>query len=718
MNDSNNTGRKQAHVVARCRSFLCRGLLTSLLMLATTSPGYAISPEFYQLLGDINGQLKTFSPTRGPQCSPDLVDKVQNSLQGELFTSAFKEVVVKPLESGAKTAASLLGAPGLALTTYGIMRCAMDETTAQGFFRCAGGESLGGALGSGLGTQLGEGAAGAVTGVAFDRGWDEAFAQARSAYEAYGSTSEEVSDSSSASGCKVEYRFYWAKRPRPGARGGRIIFSARVSDCDCRSASQAKSGHVRAMFDVVYVRHGNNQPGWKVRPFRDLHLEAQCCGQRRPPDTSYLFNSAGKLIGIFNDDELVEPEADDAPPPPTGGGSETSDPPPQTPPPPPPPIRLPEPEVVEYDRSNPCPACTPIQQKIDEQARKISALRAERSAKLGEKNDKLAEKARIEKRIRLLESRLAGQGGTGGESFDSGTGLTTSSYDTGDGRVRITVTDADGNVLSERFRERESSESIKQKLEQAQQEKATTEAEISALDKAISALDDAREAAIAVYDNLQAALDDCVNRLCRGFARCEQLLKHIEAYERAGLKQRSRSIYNDLMRRAREMGCFDLEDRQHRLFDQNYQLDSSQVFVSPPQPGVSVKVIDVRHVSGNNPFDRENPEAADAARPGTSTSTPTTVTPPATTPPATTPPTTAPPSGGADISVVNVSGRIIPIRKLRIGGPEAGCAGDHYHASSAIACDGTSVPDPAPSNCGYGLVGSEFDFPLANCANP
>ena len=245
-----------------------------------------------------------------------------------------------------------------------------------------------------------------------------------------------------------------------------------------------------------------------------------------------------------------------------------------------------------------------------------------------------------------------------------------------------------------------------------------SEAEINALDKAISELDAAREAAIATYDNLQAALDDCVNRMCRGFARCEQLLKHIEAYERAGLKQRSRSIYNDLMRRAREMGCFDLEDRQLRLFNQNYQLDSSRVFVSPPQPSVSVKVIDVRHVSGNNPFDRENPEAADAARPGTSASTPTTVAPPTTTPTATTPPTTTPPSGGADISVVNVGGRIIPIRKLRIGGPEAGCASDHYHASSAIACDGTSVPDPAPSNCGYGLVGSEFDFPLANCANP
>lgn len=710
MNDTNKPGLRQTSFFVIRLRYLFNAAVAGLLLLTSISPSHATSPEFYQLLSDINGQLKTFTPTRGPRCTPDLVDKVQNALQGELFSSALNEVVVKPLESGAKTAASLLGAPGLAMTTYGIMRCAMDESTAQGFFRCSGGESLGGVIGSGLGNQLGETAGSAVAGVAFDRGWDEAFAQARGAYEAYGSTSEEVSGTSTASGCKVDYRFYWAKRGRPGARGGRIIFSATVSDCDCRSASQAKAGHMRAMFDVVYAKHGNSQPGWRVRPFRDLHVEAQCCGQSRLPDTSYLFNSSGRLIGVFDDGELIDSNpadqsSKDDPPRNAGGGSSQEQ--PQTPPPPPPPIRLPEPEAVEYDRSNPCPACIPIQQKIDEQARKITALREQRNDKLGEKNDKLAEKARIEKRIRSLQSRLNAEGGTGAESFDSTTGLTTSSYDTGDGRVRITVTDAQGNVLSERFRERESSASIQQKIAQAQQELASVEADIASLDKAISDLDSAREAAVATYNNLQAALDDCVNRLCRGFSRCEQLLKHIESYERAGLKQRSRSIYNDLMRRARELGCFDLEDRQIQLFSQHYNLESGQVFTAPPQSAVSVKIIDVRSVSGNNPFDQEHPEAADAARPNaaeTETETETEMVPA--------------PSSGPDIQVVSSGGRFIPINKLRIGGPEAGCASDHYHASSAVACDGATVTDPAPGNCGFGVVGSEFPFPLANCANP
>ena len=42
------------------------------------------SPEFYQLLGEVNAQLKTFTSTRGPQCTPDLIDKVQNALQGSI----------------------------------------------------------------------------------------------------------------------------------------------------------------------------------------------------------------------------------------------------------------------------------------------------------------------------------------------------------------------------------------------------------------------------------------------------------------------------------------------------------------------------------------------------------------------------------------------------------------------------------------------------------
>lgn len=678
------------------------------VLFLASSPARAVSPEFYQLLSDINGQLKTFTPTRGPACTPDLVDKVQNALQGELFTSAMNEVVVKSLESGAKTAASLLGAPGAAMTTYGIMRCAMEETTWQGFLRCAGGESAGGLLGEGTGKLFRDGELSKdLVGVALDRGWDEAFATARGAYEAYGSTSEEVSGTNNASGCTINYRFYWAKRGRPGARGGQILFHASVRDCDCRSANEVKAGHVRAIFDVVYASHGNSQPGWKVRPFRDLHVEAQCCNQRSYPDTSYLFSSTGRLIGKFTDEEPI-----DEPPkrPQTGGG--TGD---QTPgtdpgssrpeppaPKPPPPIRLPEPERVEYSRANPCPACVPIKQAIDEQARLIAALREQRSAKLTEKNDKLAEKSRLEKRIRLLESRLAGERGVGGEAFDPATGLTTSSYDTGDGRVRITVTDKDGNVVSERFRERDSSGDIQRQLDQAQADLTQTQADIEALDTALAELDAARAAAIAKYDNLQTALDDCINRLCRSYATCEQLLKHIQAYENAGLKDRSRALYNDLMRRAREMGCFDLEERQNLLFQQNYQLSSNRILISPPASGVSVKVIDVRPITGNNPFDERNPEAADANQVHDE-------------------PSSAPPSAGGgsgeDVLVVGVGSQLIPIRKLRVAGPDA-CASNHYHASSAQSCDGTFVSDPAPTSCGFGVVGSEFPIPLSSCQFP
>ena len=244
---------RSAYVCALAASFLL-----------TSFPAFsATSPEFYQLLLEVNGQLKTFVPKRGPQCTPDLVDKAQNALQRELAVSALNAVVVKPLETGAKTALGLLGVPAAAISTYSVMRCAMDESSPEGFAKCALGEAIGYGAGKGLEAAQVDEISGALAGVSLG----EAYNAARGAYDSYQSTSETVEGEASGE-CKVKYRFHWRKRRSGSARGGRIMVQMWISDCECTSPSEARSGYVTASFNVNYAKAGSDQPGWRVAAVR------------------------------------------------------------------------------------------------------------------------------------------------------------------------------------------------------------------------------------------------------------------------------------------------------------------------------------------------------------------------------------------------------------------------------------------------------------------
>ncbi len=56
------------------------------------------------------------------------------------------------------------------------------------------------------------------------------------------------------------------------------------------------------------------------------------------------------------------------------------------------------------------------------------------------------------------------------------------------------------------------------------------------------------------------------------------------------------------------------------------------------------------------------------------------------------------------ISVIESSGRLIPLDQIHASRAEAGCKGEHYHANNGFvtALDGTIVPDPG--GCAYGIV--------------
>ncbi len=159
-----------------------------------------------------------------------------------------------------------------------------------------------------------------------------------------------------------------------------------------------------------------------------------------------------------------------------------------------------------------CPKCTPIRQQIE----KASAKKQAKEGELKAKKQSLAplenEIKQARQQVERARAPLSGERGTGASSTDTTTGTTTSAYDTGDGRVRITVTDAQGNLIDERFRVRSSAserraqlERAEEALEQLLERKKETQNQIRALEQEIGVL--AKEIAA-----LKKALADCLKQ--------------------------------------------------------------------------------------------------------------------------------------------------------------------------------------------------------------
>ncbi len=131
-----------------------------------------------------------------------------------------------------------------------------------------------------------------------------------------------------------------------------------------------------------------------------------------------------------------------------------------------------------------------------------------------------------------------------------------------------------------------------------------------------------------------------------------------------------------------------------------------------------VELVDVKHVSGNNPYDRRDPIAPDANRIGMSN------------------PVSGMSTGGGTggtgggmtgggggvmmeptIQVLPFGSTFIPFDNLSLVGPDA-CPSDHYHGGDVIACDGSTASDPAPGVCGYGTPDDIVEIPESSCTDP
>lgn len=474
-----------------------------------------ISPEFYQLMSEINASLKVMGPgiTRGPVCAPAMADMAKQGIQANLASEALNKVVVEPLETGAKVAAGAAGIPGLAVSTYSLVRCGMKEDGPAGFMACALGEALGYAGGEALEKFGGvEGLQNALAGAAWDKGYDAL----RGYLSDYAGKPESV-EWTAGGECSISVEAHWNKRPRPGAEGGSIFVKVRAENCRCPVPSALRQGTLRFNVPVKYAKAGNGQPGWTAGVPRNYLMEVQCCGQRRPDDRVHVYDGDGQWVGRAG--EVVDPPRPAQPqqpmrPPPRTAPTPPPPPPPPAPPPPPPPKPEPEPEPV-WSMENPCPECQPHldaarrhREAAREKGGEIVAL--EDRIKLADERIKAAQA-----RVAQKKSELAGQAGTGGSAFDPDSGLTTEAWTQPDGRVKITVTDATGKVIEERLRDRRDARKLREELAQEERRLQEMTAEVARLKQRLEALGREQAAERQAAEEATRALRECIESKCR-----------------------------------------------------------------------------------------------------------------------------------------------------------------------------------------------------------
>ena len=276
------------------RNMAKRALLAAGLCVAGIGTAAAdISPEFYQLMSEINASLKVMGPgiTRGPVCAPAMVDMAKQGIQANLASEALNKVVVEPLETGAKVAAGAAGIPGAVVTSYTLVRCGMKESGPANFMACALGEVLGYAGGEALEKFGGvEGLQNALAGAAWDKGYD-----AIRGYLSDYAGKPESAEWTAGGECSIKIEADWNKRPRPGAEGGSIFVRVRAENCRCATANALKQGTLRFTVPVKYAKAGNNQPGWTAGVPRNYLMEAQCCSQRRPDERVHVYDGDRRI---------------------------------------------------------------------------------------------------------------------------------------------------------------------------------------------------------------------------------------------------------------------------------------------------------------------------------------------------------------------------------------------------------------------------------------
>jgi hypothetical protein len=518
---------------------LRRGIATLLLAglaLAGASARAELSPELMSILNEMQGKLVVdfaTDPRSRTDCQKEVINLARAAMNYRNISSAAEksgQILIAALEHTCKFYLDLAGL-GAVSTTYSVAKCFYeyldDASNDAGFIACLVGEAFGAGVGKAGEKLLLEDVRQAVVGRVTDAGVDAIKGGIESRRGQISNHETDFSETTLGDGCQVQMNIVWRKARNPvraqrtNGNAGTITLTVSIRNCRCSLnqpySQQLKNGSLVVTLPVNFVRNGASQPAWQADfPRMRTRLQAQCCTgaysvladppRTQPPDSPATGTAGGMPTGSRGPRTGSGGGATGTP----GAGTPHQQPPAAPPPRPGPPPVAQAPKPVPM--ADACPECVPLAAAAERAVAELERLRGKRPGIEDEIDRRRREAEDARSRIRSLEKYVQASKGEGGSSFDPETGITVSSYASGDGTVTVTTTARDGTVLEQHARDQSShADAVKQVRAEREREAEAQLAEARArekraeLDGAIANADTAIAAALRALEECLAA---------------------------------------------------------------------------------------------------------------------------------------------------------------------------------------------------------------------
>lgn len=671
---------------------LCFNKRLSLILplLLFSSPAVAdLSPEFFQLLNELKEDIRVQgTEAEGPVCVGGGLILARDAIEDGLRDFLIDTVVVKPLEDGAKTALSLLpttAAANIAITsavsTYDLIKCAMDSNGPDSYAGCIG--KVIGAVVEGEATGRVKSKMGLddpVTSQAFGRSYNAA----KNAITGYKGRSETWNYTDEIGDCTADITARWSKQGSRPKRGGSISLIVNL-DCECPNNYQFDNGTYQ-IFDVPvrYVAAPGQKPGWRLGQLSRTRASVKCCGGpqgpfislsgtgKKIPDRPVTVGGGGTTggddsgtIGGGDDESRIQREREER----ERQRREAQE------------QREREREeaarraelqelqrqreaafrarVAEIQKT--CPICDPIREDIANYQEALEAVQERLPGLEAAADAAQAEADKAANKERQAQEALDNFRNPDSSVTDEGTGRTVTSTDLEvrkqaeiDAMERYQAGEITAEELGQDWSELNDPATVDRLKQQAEQR---LEAELAAAKQEKSQADEALANARSEVSADRQRLEQYPRVIQRLTGELEECIKQCRA-------------------KAEDIALGYIHDIDD-LVDEEVEYTTT------------VKILDVKPISGNNPFDRRDPLTHEHDDTHTETGANT----------------------GATVQVVGPFN--VPISRLTLAGPDA-CPSSHYHGN-ANDCNGVFRIDPAPGVCGHGTTASVTTIPVSSC---
>ncbi len=251
-------------------------------------------------------------------------------------------------------------------------------------------------------------------------------------------------------------------------------------------------------------------------------------------------------------------------------------------------------------KTDPCPQCNPIRQKLE----KAKADKKQKETELREKRQSLTpldgQINQAQQRVNRLRNNLAPERGVGAESTDVTTGITTSAYDTGDGRVRIAQTDAEGNLISEEFRTRTSNADRRAQLERAEEALEALNDRKDTINNQIRALEAEITKLTKTIADLTKQLADCIKKCKNPVAKAPKTAISTGSNATQGASQNNTSLGGYIEEAERNLGR-QLSPAEIKNYEENPE-ELERTLGHELGDDIEIELEDARTSDGTNAF--------------------------------------------------------------------------------------------------------------------